>query len=178
MTGSSDRGAYQTFADHPAGALDESEFIGKTALEQHTDAVVAADVGCGDQSLVGSDTEMDEVVYLHQHIQAFGFRRLYFGDLAAEILDEDVVQAIVDLGGLLADELESFVDGAQDFIGNKHPGFQGFLDVRVLNALTQLADDSGGTLRTLTQAAQHQNKYFLRVPYWHRAFLLFIFWFR
>src|SRR5262249_43104643 len=93
--------------NQPTGPLEKSHFVGKAALEKHPDAEMSGNVGHRNQRHVLCDAKVDQVVGLDQDEQGLRLRVLDFGEFAAEILDEDLLQPSCRRNGFFLNELEA-----------------------------------------------------------------------
>ena len=102
--------------DQTPGSFNERELVRKAGLEQDAHPVVAAHIGCLDESHVLCDTQVNQMEGLGQDEKVLRRRRLDLGELLAELVDENVVKASIELHGLFADEFEALIESREDLI--------------------------------------------------------------
>ena len=101
--------AFDGLPDQPTGALDESDLVREAAFQQDTDAKVASHIRHCDQRHVLGDAQVHQLVGFDQDEERLGRWSLDFGELAFEVLDENIMQTTAECDWLLADELEASV---------------------------------------------------------------------
>ena len=101
---------------------------------------------------------------------AFAAGSLDLGELAPEVLDEDLLQASSERNGFLADEFEAPVQRTEDLLLEKGTRLQSFLDVWVLRDFAQFLIDLCRFLSALPDVAQHFDEKFFGIIYGHWNF--------
>jgi len=76
---------------------------------------VTRQVGSGDEGLVLGDTKVNQVVNLRQDEKVPSHWTLNLGELIAEVLGKDFVQASTEFDRLLANELEALIERTRMF---------------------------------------------------------------
>jgi hypothetical protein len=87
----------------------ESQMVGEATLKQHTDTMVAGNIGCRHQGDVFRRAHMAQVIGLFQYEKALRFRGLDLRKLPAEVLHRYIVERSGDAHRLFADHFESLV---------------------------------------------------------------------
>ena len=83
----------------------------------------------------------DQTIGLGQYEEPAAFLGFNLRQFPAEVLREDLVQPSLGVHRFLADDLKTFVQRAQDLVGDEDPCIQGFLDFGILRNLRKFLKD-------------------------------------
>src|SRR6516165_1373022 len=102
--------------DQTLRSFNEGELVRKAGFKQYANAIVAAHVGCRDESDVLSNAKVNQVEGLGQDEKALGCRGLYLSEFLAEVLNKNIVKASTELHWLLTDKLEALVQPGKELV--------------------------------------------------------------
>src|SRR3954466_14847228 len=101
--------ALDKVADQAPGALDKSNLVCQTCLEENTNRVIAGEVCCRRQGHVLAYPKVGEVTQLCQDKDVPGNRSLDLTQFFAEVIYEGLLQASTELHWLLACQFEALI---------------------------------------------------------------------
>jgi hypothetical protein len=115
---------------------------------------VARQVGSGGEGRVLGDTKVNQVGDLGQDEKVPSHRILNLGELIAEVLGKDFVQASTEFDRLLANELEALIERTKDVLRDERARLQRFFYVWVLHHGDDFIKDFVGSFAALPQIAK------------------------
>jgi two-component system cell cycle sensor histidine kinase/response regulator CckA len=160
--------------DKPPRPVHKTELVRQATFQQDSDARVARNICRRYQRHILSHAEMGKANSLGQNEKTPRFRRLDLTQFPPEILNEGVVEGTGHFHGLLADQLEAFIQRVQSIACDEDTCSQGFCYFGILGNFAQFLKDFVGTLSALAQIAEHQDEEFFWVFHGHYCFSLSI----